>query len=85
MMNITPVPNSIWSCAVSTIVHLYKRTLSRAVGSSSGVPLTLLTSTTPDASKFRVFGCTVFAKVHDKLPRKTKQNNIPRRPCRLSA
>jgi hypothetical protein len=35
----------------------------RAVGLYGGVPLILLTSTAPDASKFRVFGCTVFAKV----------------------
>jgi hypothetical protein len=40
------------------------------VGVSGGVPLTLLASPEPDASKFRVFGCTVFAKVPDKLDRK---------------
>jgi hypothetical protein len=32
-------------------------------------PYTLLTSQEPDASKFRVFGCDVFAKVPDKLCR----------------
>jgi hypothetical protein len=32
-------------------------------------PYTLLTSQEPDASKFRVFGCNVFAKVPDKLCR----------------
>jgi hypothetical protein len=35
-----------------------------------GIPLTLLTSSVPYASKFRVFGCAVFAKVPDKLRRK---------------
>jgi hypothetical protein len=32
--------------------------------------MTLLTQVEPDASKFRVFGCAVFAKVPDKLRRK---------------
>jgi hypothetical protein len=41
-----------------------------SVGVSCDVLLTLLTSQEPDASKFRVFGCTVFAKVPDKLRRK---------------
>jgi hypothetical protein len=38
-------------------------------GPSGGVPLTLLTPTTTDASKFRVFGCNVFAKVPYKSRR----------------
>jgi hypothetical protein len=64
------VPNCVWSCAVSTVVYFRNRTFSRAVGPSSGVPLTLLTSVRPDASKFCVFGCTDFAKVLDNLRRK---------------
>jgi hypothetical protein len=63
------VPNSMWSCAIHTDVYLRNRTFSRAVGLAGGVPLTLLTSQEPDASKFRVFGATVFAKVLDKLRR----------------
>jgi hypothetical protein len=51
-------------------VYLRNRTYSRVVGLSGGVPLTMLTSTPPDASKSRVFGCIVFAKVPDKLHRK---------------
>jgi hypothetical protein len=46
------------------------RTYSRSVGLSGGMPLTFLTSSVQDASKFRVFGCNVFAKVPDKLRRK---------------
>jgi hypothetical protein len=64
------VPNSMWSCAINTVVYLRNRIFSRAVGASGGVPLMLLTSQAPDASKFRVFGCIVFAKVPDKLRRK---------------
>jgi hypothetical protein len=37
---------------------------------TSGIPHTLLTSSVPDASKFRVFGGAVFAKVPDKMRRK---------------
>jgi hypothetical protein len=48
-------PNSMWSCTVGTIVILRNRTFCRAVRPIGGVPLTMLTSTTPDASKFRVF------------------------------
>jgi hypothetical protein len=70
MMHSMSVPNAMWSCAVSTIVDLRNRTFSRAVGPSGGVHLTLLTQVEPDASEFRVFGCTVFAKVPDKLRRK---------------
>jgi hypothetical protein len=46
------------------------RTYSRSVSLIGGTPLTLLTSSVPYASKFHVFGCTVFAKVPDKLRRK---------------
>jgi hypothetical protein len=45
------VPNSMWSCAISTVVYLRNRMFSRAVGASGGVPLTLLTSQEPNASK----------------------------------
>jgi hypothetical protein len=67
------VPNSMWSCAVSTVVYLRNRTYIRSVGPSGGIPLALLTSSVPDASKFRVFGCAVFAKVPDKLRRKLSE------------
>jgi hypothetical protein len=70
MLHIMAVPNSMWSCVVNTIVFLRSRTYSRSVGLTSGVPLTLLTLSVPAASKFRVFGCDVFAKVPDKLRRK---------------
>jgi hypothetical protein len=60
-------PNFVWSPAVIIVVYLRNRTFSRAVGLSGSVPLTMLTSTTLDASKFRVFGCIVFVKVHDNL------------------
>jgi hypothetical protein len=60
----------MWSCAVNTLVHIRSRTFGRAKGLSSGVPITLLMSKAPDASKFRVFLCIVFAKVHGKLRRK---------------
>jgi hypothetical protein len=56
MLHAMFVPNSMWSCAISTIVHLRNRTYNRVVGPSGGVPLTLLTGTVPDASTFRVFG-----------------------------
>jgi hypothetical protein len=62
--------NSMWSCAISTVVYLRNRMFSHAVGVSGSVPLTHLTFQEPDASKFRVFGCIVFAKVPDKLRRK---------------
>jgi hypothetical protein len=64
------VPNSMCSCAVNVVVCLRNRTFIRAVGVSGGVPLTMLTTTTPGASKFSVFGCIVFAKVHAMLRRK---------------
>jgi hypothetical protein len=60
----------MWSCAISTVVHLRNRTYNRVVGPSGGVPLTLLSGTVPDAYAFRVFGCTVFSKVPDNLKRK---------------
>jgi hypothetical protein len=43
------------------------------VGLTGGVLLTLLTSSAPDVSKLRVFGCIVFAKVPDKLRRKLNE------------
>jgi hypothetical protein len=64
------VPNSMWSCDVTTVVYLRNRTYSRLVGPDGGIHLTLLTSSVHDVSKFRVFGCAVFAKVPDKLRRK---------------
>jgi hypothetical protein len=64
------VPNSMWSCVVNIVVYLRNRTYNRSVGLSGGIPLILLTSTAPDTSKFHVFGCTVFAKLPDKLRRK---------------
>jgi hypothetical protein len=70
MLHSMAVPNSMWSCAVSTAVYLRNRTYSRHVGLTDGIILTFLTSSVPDASKFCVFGCAVFAKVPDKLRRK---------------
>jgi hypothetical protein len=64
------VPNSMWSCALNTVVYLRNCTYSCSVGPNGGIPLTLLTSSVSKASKFRVFGCAVFAKVPDKLRRK---------------
>jgi hypothetical protein len=61
------VPNSMWSCAASNVVYLRNRTYNRSVGLTGGITLTLITSSVPDASKFRVFGWDVFAKVPDKL------------------
>jgi hypothetical protein len=70
MLRCMAVPSFMWSCAVGTVVLLRKRTYGSSVGITGSVPLTLLTSSAPDAPKFRVFGCTVFAKVPDKLRRK---------------
>jgi hypothetical protein len=70
MMHSMSVASSVWSCVIITVVCLRSRTFSRDVGASGSVPLTLLTSHEPDASKSRVFGCTVLAKVPDKLRRK---------------
>jgi hypothetical protein len=64
------VPNSMCSCIVSIVVYLRNRTYNPSVGLTGGIPLTILTSSAPDASKFRVFGRAVFAKVPDKLRRK---------------
>jgi hypothetical protein len=56
---------------VGIVVYLRNRTYGHSVGLTGGIPpLTLLTSSAHDASKFRVFGCAVFAKVPDKLRRK---------------
>jgi hypothetical protein len=69
MLHSMAVPNSIWSCAVRPFAYLRNRTYIRSIGLTGGIPLTLLMSSAPDASKFRVFGCAVFAKVPDKLRR----------------
>jgi hypothetical protein len=60
----------MWSCVIITVVYLRNRTFCRAIVISGGVPITLLTSKEPDASKLRVPRCTFFVKVHDKLRRK---------------
>jgi hypothetical protein len=73
MLHSMAVPNFMWSCAVNIFVYLDNRTYNRSVGLTGRVPLTLLTSSTPDASKFRVFGYAVFAKVPDKLRRKLSE------------
>jgi hypothetical protein len=70
MLHSMSVPNFMWSCVVIIVVYLRNRTYSRVVGLSGGVPITLLTSTPPDASECRVFECNVLAKVPDKLRRK---------------
>jgi hypothetical protein len=67
------VPNFMWSCIVITVVYLRNPSYNRCIGLTVGVPITLLTSTPPDASKFRIFGCTIFAKVPDKLRRKLSE------------
>jgi hypothetical protein len=71
------VPNFMWSCAFSTFVYLRNRTYIHGVDLSSDVPLTMLTSTPPDASKFCLFGCTVFVEVPDKLRRKLGEKAFP--------
>jgi hypothetical protein len=63
-------PNHMLSCTISTVVHLRNRAFSKAVGPSKGVPLIHLTGAVLDASTFRVFGCTLFAKVPYNLKRK---------------
>jgi hypothetical protein len=73
MLYTMAVPDSMWSCAVNNVVYLRNRTYNRSVGLTGGIPLTLLTSSVLDASKFRVFGCAVFAKVPDKLRRKLRE------------
>jgi hypothetical protein len=47
----TAAPNSMWSCAVNTVVYLRNRTYSRSVGLTGGIPLTLLTSSLQDTSE----------------------------------
>jgi hypothetical protein len=69
MLYIMAVPNFMLSCTVNTVVYMRNRTCSCSVGLTGGAPLTLLASSALDASKFGVFGCTVFAKVPDKLRR----------------
>jgi hypothetical protein len=59
-----------------TVVYLRNRTYIRSVGLTGGVPLSLLTLSAPDASKFRLFGCTVFAKVPDKLRPKLSEKTF---------
>jgi hypothetical protein len=70
MLHSMAVPNSMWSCGVNIVVYLRNRAYNRSVGLTGGISLTLLTSSVPDASKFRVFGCDIFAKVPVKLRRK---------------
>jgi hypothetical protein len=76
MMHNMSVPNAMWSCLVCIVVYLRNRTFSRAIGPYGGAPLTLLSRVKPDASKFRVFGCTVFSKVPDKLRRKLGEKSF---------
>jgi hypothetical protein len=73
MLHNMAVPNSMWSCDVGTVVYLRNRTYIRSVGLTGGIYITLLTSLVLVASKFRVFGCAVFAKVLDKLRRKLSE------------
>jgi hypothetical protein len=70
MIHCMSVPNSMWSWAVSVVVHLRNRTFSRAGRLPGDVPITLLTSKALEGSKFRVIGCAVFTIVLDKLRRK---------------
>jgi hypothetical protein len=58
------------------MVYLRNTTYNRSVSLTGGTPLTLLTSSVPDASKFRVSGCSVFAKVPDKLRRKLGEKAV---------
>jgi hypothetical protein len=69
MLHAMFVPNNMWSCAVSTVVHMSNRTFNTFANPYGGVPITLLTYAVPDASTFRVFGCAVFTKVPDNLKR----------------
>jgi hypothetical protein len=70
MLHSMAVPNSMWSCVVSTGVYLCNRAYIRSVGLTGGIPLTRLTSSVHDASKIRVFGCPVFARVPEKFGKK---------------
>jgi hypothetical protein len=76
MLHIMAVPNSMWSSAVSTVVYTRNRTYSRLVGLTGSIPPTLFTSSAPNASKLRIFGCTVFSKVPHKLRRKLGKNGF---------
>jgi hypothetical protein len=73
MLHSMAVPSSMRSCVVNSVVYLRNRTYSRSIGLSGGIPLTHLTSYVLDASKLRVIGCAVFAKVPDKLRRKLRE------------
>jgi hypothetical protein len=75
-MHIMPVPMSMWSCAMSTAVHLRNRIFSGAVSTCGGVSFTLLTPASPDASGFHMFGCTAFAKVPDAQREKLDPKSI---------
>jgi hypothetical protein len=50
MMHSISVPNSMWLCAVSTVVYLRNRGFICVVSLSRGVMVTLLTSNASDAS-----------------------------------
>jgi hypothetical protein len=76
MLHCMAVPNSMWSCVVSTVVFMRNRNYNRLVGLTSGIPLTVLTLSAPSAFKFRVFGCTAFAKVPDKLRRELGEKSF---------
>jgi hypothetical protein len=69
MLQNMAVPNFMWSYHVNTVEYMRNSIYTRSVSLTGGVPLTPLTSWAPDASKFRVFGCTVITKVPDKLRR----------------
>jgi hypothetical protein len=89
MIQSMAIPNHMWSCDVIIDVYMRNRTYSRSIGLTGGVPLTLLTLSSPDVSKFRVFGYTVFAKVPDTLRRKLIERSFrgvmvgypPNAPC----
>jgi hypothetical protein len=75
MMYSMNVLNFMWSCAVSKIVyHKTANSVGLYVGPSGGLPLTLTALAGPNAYKFLVFGCTIFAEVPDKLRRKQNEN-----------
>jgi hypothetical protein len=57
-------------------VYLRNRTYNRSDGITGGIPLTLLTSSALDASKFLVFGCAIFAQVLNKLRRKLGEKSL---------
>jgi hypothetical protein len=37
MLHSMPVPNSMWSCVVNTVVYLRNRTYNRSVGLTGGI------------------------------------------------